>query len=86
MMKCAGCHGEDGSGKGVQLMELNLKKPLIPWTDTAKMSALTDDEIAAKIAQTDRQGTPDAVMPSFGNQLSADQIADVVAYIRMLGR
>ena len=86
MMKCAGCHGQDGSGKGVQLVELNPKQRPIPWTDAAAMSALSDQEIAAKIAATDQQRSPDAVMPSFGNQLSADQIDDLVAYIRMLGR
>jgi cytochrome c553 len=86
MMKCAGCHGQDGSGKGIQLEDLNLKQPPIPWTDSAAMSALSDQEIAAKIAQTDRRQNPDAVMPSFGDQLSAAQIDDVVAYIRILAK
>jgi mono/diheme cytochrome c family protein len=86
MMKCAGCHGQDGSGKGVQLEELNAKQAPIPWTDAAAMSGLSDQEIANKIARTDKRGNPDAVMPSFGDQLSAEQIDDVVAYIRMLGK
>jgi cytochrome c553 len=86
MMKCAGCHGQDGSGKGVQLEGLNVKQPPIAWNDTAAMSALSDQQIAAKISQTDRQKNPGAVMPSFGDQLSAQQIDDVVAYIRMLGK
>ena len=86
MMKCAGCHGQDGSGTGVQLEGLNIKQKPIPWTDAAAMSALGDQDIAGKIARTDQQQAPDAVMPSFGDQLSDQQIADVVAYIRMLGR
>jgi mono/diheme cytochrome c family protein len=86
MMKCAGCHGQDGSGKGVQLEELNAKQAPIPWTDAAAMSGLSDQEIANKIARTDPRSNPDAVMPSFGDQLSAEQIDDVVAYIRMLGK
>jgi mono/diheme cytochrome c family protein len=86
MMKCAGCHGQDGSGKGVQLEELNVKQPPVPWTDAAAMSGFSDQEIANKIARTDPRGSPDAVMPSFGDQLSADQIDDVVAYIRMLAK
>jgi mono/diheme cytochrome c family protein len=85
-MKCAGCHGQDGSGKGIQLEDLNLKQPPIPWTDSAAMSALTDQQIAAKIAKSDLQQNPDAVMPSFGDQLSAPQIDDVVAYIRTLAK
>ena len=86
MMKCAGCHGQDGSGKGIQLEELNVKQPPIPWNDATAMSALSDQEIAGKISSSDRQKNPDAVMPSFGGQLSAQQIDDVVAYIRMLGK
>ena len=84
MMKCAGCHGQDGSGQGVQLEGLNVKQPPIAWNNTAAMSGLSDQQIAAKISQSDRQQNPDAVMPSFGDQLSAQQIDDVVAYIRML--
>jgi mono/diheme cytochrome c family protein len=86
MMKCAGCHGQDGSGKGIQLEELNVKQPPIPWNDATAMSALSDQEIAGKISSSDRQQNPDAVMPSFAGQLSAQQIDDVVAYIRMLGK
>jgi mono/diheme cytochrome c family protein len=86
MMKCAGCHGQDGSGQGVQLEELRVKQPPIPWNDKAAMAALTDQQIAAKISRSDRQQNPDFVMPSFGDQLSAQQIDDVVAYIRMLGQ
>ncbi|MBV8135883.1 MAG: cytochrome c [Deltaproteobacteria bacterium] len=86
MMKCAGCHGQDGAGQGVQLEGLNVKQPPIPWNSAAAMSGLTDQQIAAKISQSDRQQNPDAVMPSFGDQLSAEQIDDVVAYIRMLGK
>jgi mono/diheme cytochrome c family protein len=86
MMKCAGCHGQDGSGQGVQLEGLSVKQPPLAWNNAAAMSGLTDQQIAAKISQSDRQRNPDAVMPSFGDQLSAEQIDDVVAYIRMLGK
>jgi mono/diheme cytochrome c family protein len=86
MMKCAGCHGQDGSGQGVQLEGLSPKQPPIPWNNAAAMSGLTDQQIAEKISQSDRQQNPDAVMPSFGDQLSAQQIDDVVAYIRVLGK
>lgn len=86
MMKCAGCHGQDGSGQGVQLEGLNVKQPPIAWNNVAAMSGLSDQQIAAKISQSGRQQNPDAVMPSFGDQLSAQQIDDVVAYIRMLGK
>src|SRR6516225_8004723 len=49
MMKCAGCHGEDGSGQGVQLEGLNVKQPPLAWDNAAAMSGLTDQQIAAKI-------------------------------------
>ena len=50
------------------------------------MSGLTDQQIAAKISQSDTQQNPDSVMPSFGSQLTSQDISDVVAYIRMLGQ
>ncbi len=84
MMKCAGCHEQDGSGHGVQLIELNPKRQPIPWTDKAQMSQLTDQQIAAKISQGNRQDAPDSAMPAFGDQLNSQQISDVVAYIRTL--
>jgi mono/diheme cytochrome c family protein len=85
MTKCAGCHGFDGSGNGTELIGLDVKQKPIPWTDRAAMSAMTDKLIAAKISQS-QKSDPGSVMPSFQDQLTPDQINDVIAYIRNLSR
>jgi mono/diheme cytochrome c family protein len=85
-MKCAGCHGQDGSGHGTELMGMQAQQAPIPWTDKAAMAQLTDQGIAMKIANTSHQDNPNAIMPSFGGQLTQQQIGDVVAYIRSLAQ
>src|SRR5215813_4867719 len=37
MMKCAGCHGQDGSGQGIQVAELGAKQPPLSWKDKTAM-------------------------------------------------
>ncbi len=86
MMKCAGCHGADGSGHGVELIDMNPKQLPIPWTDKAAMAQLNDQQLASKISQSDKKQDPDSVMPAFGDQLTSQQINDVVAYIRSLAQ
>jgi len=85
MTRCAGCHGADGSGNGTELIGLDLNQKPIPWTDRAQMSSLTDQQIAYKISQG-RKENPASVMPSYGDQLTPQEINDVVAYIRNLSR
>ena len=85
MTKCAGCHGEDGSGRGTELIGLDVKQQPIAWTDRKSMLSITDREIANKISRGARDN-PASVMPSYGDQLTPQQINDVVAYIRSLSR
>ena len=85
MTKCAGCHGDDGSGRGTQLIGADLKQPPIAWTNRQAMLAITDQQIANKISQGAKLD-PGSIMPSFGDQLTPQQINDVIAYIRNLSR
>ena len=85
MTKCAGCHGYDGSGNGTELIGLDVKQKPIPWSDRSAMSAMTDQQMAAKISLSAKLD-PGSVMPSFQDQLTPEQINDVIAYIRNLSR
>jgi mono/diheme cytochrome c family protein len=85
MTKCAGCHGEDGSGRGTELVGMEVKQAPIAWTNRQAMLGLTDQQIANKIS-SGRKQDPESAMPSFGDQLTPQEINDVVAYIRSLGR
>jgi len=73
--KCASCHGPDGSGQ----------------TQMGKMMKLRDLRSADVQSKSDAQLTEiiakgKAPMPAYEKQLSKDQIGDVVAFIRELGK
>lgn len=70
---CASCHAADGSGNtpaGKSLKARDLR--------SEEVQKQSDDELAAAIANGR------AKMPSFKSSLSAEQIREVVAYIRTL--
>jgi mono/diheme cytochrome c family protein len=69
--KCAGCHGADGKGKEA------LKTQDFASSAVQNMS---DAELTAVI--TDGKGK----MPSYAKSLKPDQVKDLVAYIRSLGK
>jgi mono/diheme cytochrome c family protein len=85
MMKCARCHGQDGSG-GAEIVGLPPSRRPIPWNDRQAIGRLSDQELANRIAFGDREHDPDPAMHAFGRQLTAAQIGDIVAYIRDLAR
>jgi len=73
--KCAGCHGPDGSantaaGKSMKIRDLH----------SADVQKQTDAELTEIIT------TGKSPMPAYKDKLSADQIKNLVAYIRELGR
>jgi len=67
--KCAACHGADGKGKAA------MKTP--DWS-SAEVQKMSDAELAAVITN----GKP-PMMPPF-KSLTADQVKDLVSYIRSL--
>jgi mono/diheme cytochrome c family protein len=73
--KCVGCHGADGSGStpmGKALKAGDLRKP--------EIQAKKDAELAASI--TNGKGK----MPAQKGNLNAAQIAEIVTYVRTLGK
>jgi high-affinity iron transporter len=84
--KCAGCHGATGAGNGPLLASLGAPVPPVPWTDKAGMAKFTDQQITEVITHGGKALNASPLMPAFGNQLSKSQIANLVAYIRSLGK
>ena len=76
----------DGRGHGVELLEFGGSQPPVSWTDKAAMAQLTDQQISGIISQGDQAQKPNSPMPAFGNQLSSEDIRNVVAYIRTLAQ
>jgi mono/diheme cytochrome c family protein len=84
--KCTACHGATGAGDGVMLQTLGVPVPPVPWTDKEKMAKFSDQQLTDVITNGGAALKASPLMPAFGNQLSATQIADLVAYVRSLGK
>ena len=77
LKKCAKCHGETGKGDGKKAKTLK-KKPR-DYTDTAKMSELTDEDLVTSITEGKKP------MPSYKKgkkKLTNAEIVDLVTFIR----
>lgn len=66
---CAGCHGEGAAGGGVG-----------PTLISAEMAAKDDDHYR----QTLNNGVAGTAMPAWAGRLSAQEIEDVIAFLRSL--
>ncbi len=79
---CTACHGAEGRGDGWNAPSLPV--PPAVHADSAKMSARPDDALFDGIwaGAWVLDGSPR--MPAFGGLLSADDVRDLVAYIRTL--
>jgi cytochrome c6 len=73
--KCAACHGADGSGNTAVGKSMKLRDMGSP--DVQKK---TDEELTAIIT------SGKAAMPSYKDKLTADQIKQLVAFIRQLAK
>lgn len=73
--KCVLCHGEDGTGNtplGKQLQAANLHSPDVQKHTNAELHTIVHD------GQTN--------MPAFADQLSDEEITQVVKYVRTFGK
>lgn len=73
--KCILCHGEDGTGNtplGKQLQAANLHSPDVQKKSNAELYKVVHD------GQTN--------MPAFADQLSDEEITQVIKYVRTFGK
>ena len=73
--KCIVCHGTDGNGQtplGKQLQAANLHSKQVQERTDAELRKIVHDG--------------QANMPSFADQLSDEEIAQVVEYVRQFGK
>ena len=73
--KCAVCHGQDGSGNTPTGKNLKIKD-----LRSAEIQHMSDADLTNVIAKGKGK------MPAYEKSLAADKIAQVVAFIRELGR
>ena len=77
--QCAACHGASGKGDGKMVPELKSKPADL--TDDQWKHGSTDGELFTVI----RNGAKDTDMKGFASKLTANQIWNVVNYLRTLG-
>ena len=86
---CASCHGSDGKGGGTMVHFLaTVRRANLPidLTNASAMRAWTDDQLTAVIANGGKAMGGSTLMPAYQDRLSAEQIANLVAYLRSLSQ
>ena len=81
---CTGCHGAGGKGNGPAARTLPVKPA--DHTNGAIMNRHSDEYLLAVISKGGAQVGRSPMMPAWGAVLRENQIKDLIAYIRILGR
>ena len=79
---CALCHGPQGKGDGS--LSANLDPKPRNHTDGAYMNTLTDDHLLKVVGEGGAAAGLSPIMPAWKDIISAQQIQDVVAFVRTL--
>ena len=74
---CTKCHGEDGKGQTKAGKKLNMKD----YTDGAVQAKMTDADMTKAIVEGITEKGKEK-MKAYKDELSADEIKDLVAHIR----
>ena len=74
---CLNCHGSEGKGDGAVGQTLNP-----PAADLTTLGKKSDEDVL----QTIRKGRVGTAMPSWEQDLSVNEILDVLSYLRSLGQ
>jgi mono/diheme cytochrome c family protein len=81
---CARCHGRAAKGDGPDLVKLQSAVSPDDWTDKESNEGLTDSFIIAMITKGGKANGKSRIMPEFGDKLNAQQVQDLLAFIRSL--
>lgn len=79
---CTQCHGINGDGGGLNVRDMSVQPR--DHTDPVEMGARTDEELVKVIRHGGKAIDKSVLMPAWGDNLSDEQIDDLVAYLRRL--
>lgn len=81
-MYCVQCHGTQGDGRGVNAKSMDV----LPRShiDPVEMGARQDADLTKVIREGGKSINKSVLMPSWGTNLSAEQIETLVRYLRTL--
>lgn len=80
---CSQCHGLSGKGDGINVTKDMAVTPR-NHASAADMSKLSDADLTNAIADGGPANSKSPLMPPFGKTLTADEIKDLVSYLRKL--
>lgn len=75
---CTKCHGDDGKGQTKVGKKLKLKD----YTDAKVQAEMKDEDMIKAIAEGINDAAGKEKMKAYKDELSAEEIKDLVAYIR----
>lgn len=81
---CQKCHGPEGKGDGPAGKLLKTKPA--DWSDKAKFSKLSDEDLFKIISKGGEAAGKSKLMPAFGDKLSEQDIRNTIAFIRSLAK
>ena len=81
---CAQCHGTQGNGQGINQTADGLTVSPRDHTVAKEMSKLSDGDLRLAIAEGGDAVQKSELMPAWGKTLSAEEIDDLVLYLRKL--
>jgi cytochrome c oxidase cbb3-type subunit 3 len=81
---CAQCHGTQGNGQGINQTTDGLGVSPRDHTNAKEMSKLTDQELRLAIAEGGDAVQKSELMPAWRKTLSAEEIDDLVVFLRKL--
>ncbi len=81
---CAQCHGVQGNGQGINQTTDGLGVSPRDHTNAMEMSKLSDRELRLAIAEGGDAVQKSELMPTWGKTLSAEEIDDLVVFLRKL--
>ncbi len=84
LLYCAQCHGTRGNGQGINQTADGLAVSPRDHTNTREMSKLSDQELRLAIAEGGDAVQKSELMPAWGKTLSAEDIDDLVVFLRKL--
>lgn len=79
---CTQCHGMNGNGGGINVRDMSVQPR--DHTSPGEMGTRTDADLAKAIRHGGKAIDKSVLMPAWDDNLSDEQVADLVAYLRQL--
>lgn len=81
-MLCTQCHGVKSDGRGINAAHMSVQPR--SHIDKEEMSARSDEELHKVIEEGGKAINKSVLMPAWGDNLSQEQIEELVKYLRVL--